>query len=79
MVYAPDQGTAVKVFCSICGSSLFGGRWPQGDEISIRLGSVDGDPQIRPQFHTYVASRAPWDELPDDGLPRYEAGKPGDP
>jgi hypothetical protein len=78
-VYAPDQGTAVKVFCSICGSSLFGGRWPQGDEISIRLGSLDGDPQIRPQFHTYVASRAPWDELPDDGLPRYDAGKPGDP
>jgi hypothetical protein len=43
------------------------------------LGSVDGDPQIRPQFHTYVASRAPWDELPDDALPRYDAGKPGDP
>jgi hypothetical protein len=39
---------------------------------------LDDDPQIRPQFHTYVASRAPWDELLDDGLPRYEAGKPGD-
>jgi hypothetical protein len=78
-VYVPDQGTAVKVFCSVCGSSLFGGRWPQGDEISIRLGSLDDDPQIRPQFHTYVASRAAWDELPDDGLPRYDAGKPGDP
>ena len=52
---------------------------PEGDEISIRLGSLDEDPQIRPQFHTYVASRAPWDELPDDGLPRYDAGKPGDP
>ncbi len=29
--------------------------------------------------NTYVASRAPWDELHDDGLPRYDAGKPGDP
>jgi hypothetical protein len=78
-VYAPEQGTAAKVFCRVCGSSLFGGRWPDGDEISIRLGSLDDDPQIRPQFHTFVASRAPWDVLPDDGLPRYDEGKPGDP
>jgi hypothetical protein len=78
-VYRPPTGTAVKVFCSVCGSSLFGGRWPEGDEISVRLGSVDDDPQIRPQFHTFVGSRALWDELPDDGLPRYEASKPDDP
>jgi len=29
---------------------------------------------IRPSFHTFVASRAPWEQLPDDGLPRYEQG-----
>jgi hypothetical protein len=78
-IYAPPEGTAVKVFCSVCGSSLFGGRWPEGDEISIRLGSLDDDPQIRPQFHTFVGSAAVWDELPDDGLPRYEGSKPDDP
>ena len=27
---------------------------------------------IRPEFHLFVGSRAPWDELPDDGLPRYD-------
>jgi hypothetical protein len=58
------------------GSSLFGAEWPEGEDVAIRLGSLDGDPSIRPQFHTFVASRAPWDELPDDGLPRYDEGHP---
>jgi hypothetical protein len=76
-LYRPDGG-AVKAFCSVCGSSLFGGTWPQGAEVSVRLGSLDGDPGIRPQYHSFVGSRAAWDELPDDGLPRYEEGKPGE-
>jgi len=62
----------VKAFCKVCGSSLFGYIWPEGDQIGVRLGSLDGDPGIRPQFHTFVASKAPWEELPDDGLPRYD-------
>jgi hypothetical protein len=70
-VFRPGDSAAVKVFCSVCGSSLFGGRWPDGDEVSVRLGSLDGDPEIRPQYHSWVDSRAPWDELPEDGLPRY--------
>jgi len=73
-VYRPDEG-AVKAFCSVCGSSLFGGTWPTGDEVSIRLGSVDGDPGIRPQHHTFVASKAAWDEITDD-LPRYDGPLP---
>ncbi len=74
-VFRPDGG-AVKAFCSVCGSSLFGGQWPEGDEVSIRLGCVDDDPGIRPQYHAFVGSRAAWDELPDDGLPRYEDAAP---
>ena len=73
--YAPPGGGAIKAFCAVCGSSLFGGTWPDGPEISIRLGSVDGDPGIRPQYHTFVGSRAPWDEITDD-LPRYDEGAP---
>jgi hypothetical protein len=73
-VYAPEGGGAAKAFCSVCGSSLFGGQWPGGDEITVRLGSVDGDPGIRPQFHTFVASKAPWDEILDD-LPQYAGYK----
>jgi hypothetical protein len=74
-VYRPDDG-AVKAFCTVCGSSLFGAWWPEGDEISIRLGSLDGDPGIRPQYRSWAASKAPWDVLPDDGLPRYPAANP---
>ncbi len=75
-VFEPEGG-AVKAFCSVCGSSLFGRTWPHGDEISIRMGTLDDDPEIRPQFRTFVDSRAPWSELPDDGIPRYSEGHPG--
>jgi hypothetical protein len=69
-VYRPSDGR-VKAFCSVCGSSLFGNEWPEGDEIAIRFGALDGDPGMRPDFHVFVDSRAAWDELPDDGLPRH--------
>ena len=75
-VYRPHAGTSVKAFCSRCGASLFGGSWPEGDEVSVRLGSLDSDPGIRPQYHSFVASKAPWDELPADGLPRYPGRPP---
>lgn len=70
-VYGAGEG-AVKAFCTECGSSLFGGSWPAGRQVSIRLGAFDDDPGIRPQFHTFVGSRAAWDEI-TDGLPQLEA------
>jgi hypothetical protein len=69
-VYGKGQ-VAVKAFCTICGSSLFGGTWPDGPQVSIRMGAFDGDPGIRPQFHTYVGSRAAWDQITDT-LPQYQ-------
>jgi len=74
-VYRPEGGMA-KVFCTECGSSLFGGTWPDGPEVSIRLGALDGDPGVRPQYHSHVASKASWDEICDDGLPRYPGNPP---
>ena len=68
-VYGKGEG-AVKAFCRNCGSSLFGGDWPDGREVSIRMGSFDDDPGIRPQFRTFVSDKAPWDIITDD-LPRY--------
>jgi len=72
-IYGKGQG-AVKVFCKHCGSSLFGGDWPDGPEISIRMGTFDDDPGIRPQFHTFASSKAGWDEICDD-LPQYPGRK----
>ena len=68
-VYGKGEG-AVKAFCVNCGSSLFGGDWPEGDQVSIRMGAFDDDPGIRPQYHTFVDDRPPWDEITDD-LPQY--------
>jgi len=69
--WVPDEGFA-KCFCSACGSALWS-RHPTSGAMSVRLGTFDGDPGIRPQFHTWVDSKAPWDEI-TDRLPRH----PGD-
>jgi hypothetical protein len=75
-VYGKGEG-AVKAFCVNCGSSLFGGDWPEGPQVSIRMGAFDDDPGIRPQFHTYVDCRAPWDEI-SDKLPQYGEARTDD-
>lgn len=74
-VFRPGAGAA-KAFCGACGSSLFGASWPGGDEVSIRLGALDGDPQIRPQYHSFAADVPPWDTLAEDGLPRFDGAAP---
>jgi hypothetical protein len=75
-VYRPPGGGMAKAFCEVCGSSLFGGSWPDGPEVSIRLGTLDDDPGIRPQFHNFVADAPAWLPVPDDGLPRYDEARP---
>jgi len=72
--FRPKDGK-VKAFCTVCGSSLFGGDWPDGEEVSVRFGVLDGDPEIRPEYHTFVADIPAWDRVADDGLPRYEGAR----
>ena len=73
--FEPDDGFS-KHFCSACGSALWS-RSPHDPEvISVRLGAFDGDPGIRPAYRQFVAYSAPWEPLPDDGLPRYPEGRP---
>jgi hypothetical protein len=73
--WEPGDGFA-KLFCSACGSALWS-RHPDDPEIiAIRLGALDGDPGIRPSYRQFVASAAAWEQIPDDGLPRYPASRP---
>jgi len=73
--WAPPDGF-VKAFCTDCGGRLYA-RGPEGFErLAVRLGAIDGDPGIRPQYHQFTASAAVWDPLPDDGLPRYPGRRP---
>ena len=41
------------------------------DPIGIRMGTFDDDPGIAPSVHQFVAYAAPWEPIPDDGLPRH--------
>ena len=72
--YQPDEGTA-KTFCSVCGSNLFGGGWPDSEFTSVRLSAIETPFDQRPDAHLYVRSVAPWETLPDDGLERFEVGR----
>jgi hypothetical protein len=74
-VWAPEGGAA-KHFCRLCGSHLYSRVEGDPPTFGVRLGAVDGDPGIRPQWHQYVAYAASWEELPDDGLPRYDERPP---
>jgi hypothetical protein len=62
-----------KCFCGECGAQLFS-RDPEGTGMSVRLGSFDGDPGVRPSWHQFVAYAAPWEPIPDDGLERFPDG-----
>ena len=76
--WEPPGGFA-KVFCSSCGSALFG-RPPGSDEITlVRMGVIDGDPGIRMQGRQMVAYAAPWEPIPEDGLPRFDESFPSAP
>ena len=55
---------------------MFGGTWPDGPEVSVRLGTLDDDPGIRPGYRSFTVEVAPWDTLADDGLPRYPGRPP---
>ena len=70
------EGGFEKHFCRLCGSALFSRSPADPAIVGVRLGAIDGDPGIRPQWHQFVAYAASWEPLPDDGLPRYEEAKP---
>ena len=70
--YQPEEGSA-KTFCSVCGSNLFGGGWPESDAASVRLSAIDSPLDSSPSKHIWVRSVATWETLPDDGLERFDA------
>lgn len=56
-------------FCAHCGSVLYA-IVRDGKYAHVQLGVLAGDPGIRPQFHVFVASKAPWYEI-TDALPQF--------
>jgi hypothetical protein len=60
-----------KCFCSKCGSQLFIRRLDKPAFTVVTLGTIDDDPQARPERHVFVASKAPWHDIAD-ALPRFK-------
>ena len=68
--WKPPDG-AEKWFCGDCGSALFSRSPGPPASVGVRMGAFDSDPGVRPNSHQFVAYSAPWEPIPDDGLPRY--------
>jgi hypothetical protein len=77
--YESTPGT-FRGFCGVCGSPIINKfdarakatafRPAAVSEYGIALATLDDDPGVRPGFHTFVGSKAPWFEITDD-LPQY--------
>ncbi|HEX7298648.1 MAG TPA: GFA family protein [Solirubrobacteraceae bacterium] len=74
--WSPGDGLE-KVFCGACGSALFARDPETGAIRAVRFGAFDGDPGVRPTARQFVAYAAPWEPIPDDGLPRHPERTPG--
>jgi hypothetical protein len=75
--WSPPGGGSDKIHCRTCGSALYSQNPAAPETVGLRLGTFDRDPGIRPQFRQFVAYAAPWEPIPDDGLPRYDESRPG--
>ena len=56
--------------CRACGSLLYS-LVREGRYVHVTLGTLEGDPGIRPGAHIFVGSKAPWFTITDD-LPHFE-------
>jgi len=73
--YQPADGKS-KTFCATCGSNLFGAGFPGSAASAVRLATLDSGLDQQPRAHIFVRSVAPWETLPEDGLPRFDE-RPG--
>jgi len=60
-----------RYFCSRCGSPIYSQADATVQTVSIRAGTLDGDPGMRPSMHLHVGSKAVWDDI-HDALPQME-------
>jgi len=57
-------------FCKVCGSPVFTKFDQYPDFLGLPLGLLNDDPGIKPEFHVFVGSKAPWYEIAEL-LPQY--------
>jgi hypothetical protein len=72
--YASSPGT-IRTFCRVCGATLVSLFDDNPKTLGLAMGTLDNDPGLRPSFHVFVGSKAPWFEITDD-LPQFDALPP---
>jgi len=75
-IFAKNRDNIVS-FCKGCGSVLFA-VVRNGEFVHVPLGTLVDDPSIRPMFHIFVGSKAPWYEITDT-LPQFAEHAPLNP
>jgi hypothetical protein len=73
--WKPESGFH-KVFCSICGCGVWAADPDGSVPRAVRMGTLDSDPGVRPEYHSWTDSASPWAPVPDDGLTRYPGARP---
>ena len=68
-----DPGVAFEVRCAKCFSLLY---WTSRDGyFGVPYGTLIDEPTLKPTYHQFVGSKAPWYEIHDD-LPQYDERPP---
>ena len=68
---AATGGDAVRNFCPVCGSLVFGGEVGKDDSFTIYAGSLDDPSAFHPTVAIFARSRPPWAVIPP-GLKIFE-------
>jgi len=63
---AANGGNAVRNFCPICGSLVFGGEVGKDDQHTIYAGSLDDPSSFHPTIAIFTRNRPVWAVIPPD-------------
>lgn len=71
---AANGSDAVRNFCPVCGSLVFGGEIGKSESFTIYAGSLDEPSWFRPRVAIFTRGRPPWAVIPAgltifDGMP----------
>lgn len=74
--FTPVDGGVTKLFCASCGGHVLSGDPLHDEQVAVRLGALDGDPGIRPEYRQFLRSAVTWETVPDDALERHAGARP---
>src|SRR2546423_666345 len=67
-----NGNTVTRLFCSTCGSPLFGKNSGMPGFMTVTLGTLDDPNALVPQLALFARTRRNWDVM-DTALPTFEA------